>query len=346
MRALRLTRFGEPAAVLACHELPAGDPGPGEVRVRLAARPINPSDLLTIRGAYAARTPLPLVPGYEGVGTVEATGSAVQGLRPGDRVLPLDGSGTWAEYAIAPADRCIRVPESIDDETAAQLYVNPLSAWLMVTELAPPPRGALVAVNAAGSAVGRLLAGLSRVLGFRMVAIVRSANLAGRLRALGAAAVIDTGQEPLTEALAALSGGVGIDIALDTIGGDDGTALAACLRPGGIFVNYGMLSGRPLALDGTAIRRRGIRVHAFWLREWLKTASPARRQGAFAAVIDLAVAGRLALPVAAQFDLADIRSAVQEAERAGRWGKVLLTGSQNCRPPSWIDAPSGPTSSI
>ncbi|NBC34791.1 MAG: zinc-binding dehydrogenase [Alphaproteobacteria bacterium] len=326
MRAIDLTRFGEPFAVLACRDVPDSDPGPGEVRVRLAARPINPSDLLTIRGAYAARTPLPLIPGFEGAGTVEAIGRAVDGLSPGDRVLPLDGTGTWAEIAIAPAARCIRVPDCIDDATAAQLYVNPLSAWLMMTEIAPPRPGALVVANAGASAVGRLLAGLSQVLGFRMVAIVRSGRFAERLRALGAAAVVDTSDQSLAASLAALSGGAGVDIALDTIGGVEGTALAACLRPGGTFINYGVLSGEPLALDGADIHRRGIRVHAFWLREWLKTAAPARRQSAFDAIIDLAAAGRLALPVAARFDLADIATAVRDAERRDRWGKVLLTG--------------------
>lgn len=326
MRAVRLTRFGDPAAVLACESEPDRQPGPGELRVRLTHRPINPSDLLTIRGAYAARTALPLIPGYEGVGRVETLGAAVEGLRCGDRVLALDGSGTWAETATVPATRCIVVPDAIDDETAAQLYINPLSAWLLVTEIAPPQPGATVAANAGASAVGRLLARLSRRRDFRLIAITRAGRFAERLRALGAAAVVDTSRQPLEEALASLTGGAGVDVALDTIGGAEGTALAACLRPGGTFVNYGVLSGQPLSLDGRDIHQRGIRVRTFWLREWLAAATAAQRQSAFDAVIDLVATGRLALPVAARFGLSQIATAVRAAERPGRWGKVLLTG--------------------
>lgn len=326
MRAVRLTRFGDPATVLSCEREPTRRPGPGEVRVRLSARPVNPSDLLTIRGAYAARTALPLIPGFEGVGTVEALGPAVDALRCGDRVLPLDGSGTWAETAIAPAARCIALPDGIDDEAAAQLYINPLSAWLLVSEIAPVRPGGTVAANAGASTVGRLLAGLSRLLGFRLIAVTRSGRFADRLQALGAAAVVDTSRHALAEALAALTGGAGIDVALDTIGGEEGTALAACLRPGGTFVNYGVLSGRPLGLDGRDLQRRGIAVRTFWLREWLANASAARRQSAFAGIIDLVAGGRLALPVAARFDLSQIANAVRAAEQPGRWGKVLLTG--------------------
>src|SRR5699024_12403449 len=102
--------------------------------VRMIARPVNPSDLIPIRGAYAHRIALPHIPGYEGVGVVEKVGSAVSQSLVGQRGLPLRGEGTWQEYVQSPVKYAVPVPDSIDDFTAAQMYINPLTAWIICTE--------------------------------------------------------------------------------------------------------------------------------------------------------------------------------------------------------------------
>jgi len=325
-RVLRYDRFGEPAEVLRLDEAPPPAPGSGELLVRVHARSINPSDLLTIRGTYAKHTALPCIPGWEGVGTVIAAGPGAPSDLIGRRVLPLRGAGTWQELVVAPAEWAVPVPDTVEDGAAAQLYINPVAAWLMLTtELRLPP-GSVLLVNAAGSACGRLAAGLCRELGLRMVALVRSGAYTDELLALGAAAVVDTTREPLAPVLARLGAAEGAAAGLDAVGGAAGAALLDHLAPGGVLLSYGLLSGALLRPDPADLARRGLRAYDFWLRRWVDRCSVAEWRAAFDAVIARVADGRLALPVAATYDLADAAEAVRAAEASGRAGKVLLVG--------------------
>lgn len=327
LRAVVYERFGEPAEVLRLEQAAATKlPAAGEVLVRVRARPVNPSDLLTIRGTYAKRTPLPAVPGWEGVGEVVALGAGAAGLAKGMRVLPLEGGGTWQELVTAPAARCVVVPPSIGDDQACQLMINPLTAWLIVTEVLGLGPGDIVVANAAGSAFVRILAQLAAMIGFRLIALVRGEAHHAALTALGVADVIDTTRTPVAEAVRDLTGGAGAFAALDAVGGADGLALARCLAPGGTLVSYGLLSGQLLPPEAASLLPPGARRVDYWLRHWVEHATLDERRAAFAAVIDLVSHGRLALEVAEHYDLAEVRQAVIAAERPGRQGKVVLTG--------------------
>jgi NADPH:quinone reductase-like Zn-dependent oxidoreductase len=325
-RVLRFDRFGEPAEVLRLHEAPDAAPGVGELLVRMTARSINPSDLLTIRGTYARHTPLPSIPGWEGVGTVIAAGPGAPTELVGRRVLPLRGAGTWQELVTAPAEWAVPVPEAVPDAAAAQLYINPIAVWLMLTaELRLAP-GSVVLVNAAGSACGRIAAQLCRELGLRMVGLVRSGAYTQELLALGATAVVDGTREPLAPVLTRLGVAHGAAAGLDAIGGADGAALLDHLAPGGVLLSYGLLSGALLRPDPADLARRGVSASDYWLRRWVERCSAAEWRAAFGAIIDRVADGRLALPVASTYDLADIAPAVRAAEASGRAGKVLLVG--------------------
>ncbi|HEY0837751.1 MAG TPA: zinc-dependent alcohol dehydrogenase family protein [Azospirillum sp.] len=326
MRAVVCEQFGEPAAVLRLADVAVPEPGPGEVLVRAAARSINPSDLLTIRGAYARHTRLPLVPGFEAVGTVVAVGAGVPAGMLWRRVLPLKGSGTWRELVIAPADWAVEVPDAVPDAVATQLYINPISVLRMLTvELSLRP-GDVVVVNAAGSACGRIAAQLARELGLRLLAVTRSDDYTEELRALGATAVVNAAREDVAAAVHRLTGGSGARAALDAIGGAAGEALVDLLEPGGTLVSYGLLSGALLPVDLPAAKARGVDVRSFWLRPWTESCTPAEWRAAFRAVIDRVVAGTLALPVGGAYDLAEVADAVRAAEASGRAGKIVLTG--------------------
>ena len=133
MQGIRFHHFGNPVDVLRVEELPEPRPGFHQVLMRMRARPINPSDLLTVRGLYGALPKLPASPGLEGVGTIEGIGENVRGFSAGQRAVPLGVLGTWQEFIVADSNQLIPVPDSISDPVAAQFVVNPLTAWIMVT---------------------------------------------------------------------------------------------------------------------------------------------------------------------------------------------------------------------
>jgi NADPH:quinone reductase len=328
MRALRMSEFGAPAKVLHLVELPTPKPGAGEIRIRLSHRPINPSDLLAVAGVYPTRPTLPGTPGLEGVGRVDAIGSEAIGLQHGQRVITLAGlPGTWAEQMIVPADRVLPVPDSISDQSAAQLLVNPITAWVLLNEELTLAKDDWLLVTAAGSTLGRLVLQLARPRGIRIIAVVRRRAQAQELRELGADAVICTEDESLGSRVAAITARRGVRGAIDSIGGALTGDAARCLAPGGTLVVIGVLGGDPIApVDVADLLFKGAAVRGFWLSNWFRTRPPDAQQRAIIEVMTLMSDGRLTPPVEAEYDLADYQAAIAHAEREGRNGKVLLTG--------------------
>ncbi|GAA3407263.1 zinc-dependent alcohol dehydrogenase family protein [Paenibacillus hodogayensis] len=328
MEATRITyyEFGNPSDVLRVETGPVSRPGQGEVLVRMVLSPINPSDLIPITGAYAHRIGLPAVPGYEGIGVIEDTGPSVSRSLIGRRVLPLRGEGTWQQFVTAPAEYAVSVPDGLDDESAAQMYINPLTAWLVCTEALRLQPGGTVLVNACGSAIGRLFAQLAKLLGFRLIAVTRSGAYTAELLRLGAFAVVNTAETELRPAVMELTGGAGADAAVDSVGGAAGTTMACCLKPGAVFLSIGLLSGIPV--NGAEIARQTqADVRLFHLRHWNRLAAPPVWQEAFRRLMALVLDGRLTLmPARVRYSLPDVKEAVRSAQSGGKnEGKVFLT---------------------
>lgn len=315
--------FGPPAETVQVETYEPPPPGAGMVRVRMIAGAINPSDVVTISGAYATRTRLPFVPGFEGVGVIE-TAAPDAGLAPGDRVLPIGSAGAWQEVKTTEARWCFRVPDHLPDDLAATGYVNPLTAWVMLNERAVLAPGARMVVNAAGSAIGRILIRMANRRGVEPVALVRSAAARALLDGLGVAAVLDTSSpDGLAERLDEASGGRGYDLALDAVGGDEGAALLSALRPGGRMIHYGLLSGRALPAGRTA-GRPDVALEYFWLRNWVHAAGRGRIERGLAAVWGLAAAGVADSAIEARYPLASVTQALLHDGRRGRRGKILI----------------------
>lgn len=326
MRAIRFHHFGPPAEVLQLDDLPEEAPGPGQVRLRLTHRPINPSDLLTISGHYGRLPRLPAVPGLEGVGRVEALGEGVAGWRAGDRAIPLGAGGTWRESVTVAADQLLPVPDAVSDETAAQFVVNPVTAWVMLEEELALRPGDWLAQTAAGSALGRLVIQLAQRRGYHTVNFVRRAEAVAELRDLGADAVFSSDEAEIVARVRALTDGRGVAGALDAVGGETGALALRCLRPGGTLLVYGLLGGEPLPLHNGEMLFRGLTVRGFWLTHWFQHTPPARVQTTLRELMGLMAGGQLATAVEATYDLADCRAAVAHAERPGRQGKIVLIG--------------------
>lgn len=326
MRALVFERFGEPTEVLHLRDLPVPKPGPGQVRVRMIASPINPSDLLFIRGVYGRRAEPPAVPGFEGVGVVEENGGGLLGWRVlGRRVAVLNSQGgNWQEQVVIPARQAVPVPDDLPDEQVASFFVNPATALVMVTRVLKVPTGEWLLQTAANSALGKMVIRLSHALGFHTVNIVRRENACQELAPLRPAAVVLWNDNDLSQLLREQLPHVSLRYALDCVGGKLGSQVISCLGPQGRLLVYGTLSGEPLVFSPRDLMVNSRKVEGFWLSEWTKRQSAWTMLRLFRQIIRLMRRGVLVTDVAAQYPIECFQEALQHAQASARTGKVLL----------------------
>ncbi|HSP26386.1 MAG TPA: zinc-dependent alcohol dehydrogenase family protein [Saliniramus sp.] len=302
-------------------------PRAGLVRVRMRLAAVNPSDLVTIAGTYSSRTQLPFVPGFEGVGIVDAVGPEVEDLRPGDRVLPIGSAGAWQDANLAAAAWCFHVPGALSDEAAATSYVNPLTALLMLRDRIAVSPGMTIAINAAGSAIGRMLVRLAAAAGAHPIAVVRSARtlplLAGEPIAQAIVLADDEAPDVLVRRVHDQLGHAHLDAVLDAVGGGAGEALLDAVASGGRFIHYGLLSGRALPPD-LPRRRPDVAIELFWLRQWVHAQPRALVADRLREAWQLVEAGVLATKIEARYPLDRAPEALRHALSAGRDGKILL----------------------
>lgn len=328
MRSLRFHAFGKPADVLRLDEVPTPEPGPGEVRVRLTHRSLNPADLHTILGHYGNLPDLPAVGGHEGTGYVEALGAGVTGVETEQRVVVLGVTGTWREAVVVPAADVFPVPDEVSDEDAAQLFVNPLTAWLLLAELGLGEGDWLLQTGATTQA-GRIVIQLARRRGIRTINVVRREDARAQLEALGADVVLvataASDARSFRKRVFEITGG-GAHGALDAVAGKAGGLAARALAEGATMLVYGGLSGEPLGIEAGPLIFRRITVRGFWRTRWFQLAPRAETLAALSHLADLIARDALVLPVDAAYDLADFREAIAHSRAPGRTGKVLLTG--------------------
>jgi NADPH:quinone reductase len=325
MKAIVFERWGDPEQVLEVRDVPAPVCGPGQVRVRMLASPVNPSDLMMIRGVYGVRPHLPATPGFEGVGVVEEGRGLLAWRVKGRRVAVLNGnSGNWAEQVVIPARQAVPIPDGVSDEQAAAFFVNPASALVMTRNVLRVARGSWLLQSGAGGALGKMIVRLGVLDGFLTINIVRRREQMEELLALGATAVIVDGEESIVDRVRELTRGAGVPYALDCIGGAIGSQLVNCLGSGGRLVLYGTLAGEPIAFDSRVLMVGQKRVEGFWLSEWVRDQGPLRMLSLFRQIGTLLKSGAMTTAVGRSFPLAQVRDAVREASTPGKAGKVLL----------------------
>lgn len=325
MKTIICERWGEPEEVLQVREAPEPVPGRGEVRVRMIASPINPSDLLMVRGRYGRQPSLPATPGFEGVGIVEAGSGLLARRVMGRRVAVLNsGDGNWKEQVVIPARQAVPVPRELSDEQAATFFVNPATAVVLTRHILQVPAGAWLLQTAAGSTLGRMIIQLGRRFGFRTLNVVRRREQAEELLRLGGTAAIAANDEPLADRVAALTGGEGVRYALDAVGGTTGSEVARTLGRSGRLIVYGTLAGEPLSVDPRTLMVGQKRIEGFWLSEWVRAQKPWTMLLLFRQIGKLMRDGVLVSDIGKSFALTDIHAAVRQAQLPERQGKVLL----------------------
>lgn len=321
MKSIQFDQTGKPADVLTVVDKALPEPGAGEVRIRVGVSPINPSDIMFVQNLYGIRPQLPSGAGFEGMGVIDAVGEGVQ-MAVGQRVS-FTGVGAWSEYAIAHHKALIPVPDEMPDEVAAQLFVNPFTAFAMVEE-ANVPAGGWLMITACASAFGKMAIQLCQQRDIQTIGTVRRNDLNDELKALGLTEIINTETDNMAARVKQITDGQGVACVLDAVGGHTATEAIKCLGKGGTMLIYGLLSMQDSTLNAGLMIFRELTIRGFWLTDWMRRVDPKTRQRVAGEVIGMLASGQIKMPVEATYGLNDIAKAVEHADAPGRWGKILV----------------------
>lgn len=252
--AMVVERTGGPEA-MQWRRVELAAPGPGQALVRHRAVGLNFLDTYFRSGLYP--TPLPFVPGAEAAGIVEAVGSGAGAVRVGDRVAYAGSIGAYAQARVIEADSLVRLPDDIDDVTAAAVLLQGMTARFLIREVYPVQAGETILLHAAAGGVGRLLAQWASRLGVRVIGTVSTDAKAETALANGCAHVIVTSREAFAPRVLDLTAGRKLGVVYDSVGRDTFAASLDCLRPRGTIVVFGQSSGAIDPLEINLLGRKG-----------------------------------------------------------------------------------------
>lgn len=320
MKAIRVLAHGGPE-VLRLEEIPAPEPPPGHVRVRLAATGLNFLEVYYRSGLYPAQLPLTL--GGEGAGEVVAVGAGVQSLRPGDHVASIQLQGSYAEEALVAEDRAVRIPEGLEPKLAAAALLQGMTAHYLVYSTFPLRPGQSCLIHAAAGGVGLLLVQLAKRCGAHVFATVSTEEKARLAHEAGADQVILYTQQDFEAELKRATGGRGVNVVYDSVGATTFDKGLSCLQPLGMMVLYGQSSGVVAPVPPSVLVGKGS---LFLTRPSLfhYVADRARLAWRANEVLSWVKEGTLRLRIGATFPLAQAADAQRALEGRQTTGKVLL----------------------
>lgn len=323
MKAITYSTFGTPVDVLHVSDEPNPEPAAGEVRVRMTASPIHNHDLWTIRGSYGYKPELPTTAGSEAAGVVEAVGAGVDDKLIGQRVAVAGVAGAWAEHFVAPAAGLVPLPDAVSDDVGSQLLAMPLSALALLEQLALKAGDWLVQTAANGT-VGKLMVGMARERGVKVLNLVRRVEAKKELETFGVDAVLSTEEEDWKTRAEAIVGETGARAAIDSVGGPIVADVADLLGRDGELIVFGTAAGVPLALNAGNMISRHLTVKGFWGARVMSEMSTEEKVRLIGELVQLAVAGKLHLPSGGDFSLDQFQAAIDASLTAGRSGKILF----------------------
>jgi NADPH2:quinone reductase len=247
MRAWQVRAAGEPADVLHLVERPVPEPGPGEVRIRVTAAGLGLPDVFMCRGTYPLTPPLPFTSGQEATGVVTALGDGVDRVAVGDHVMCVTsfvgGNGSFAEECLTAADGAFPVPDGLTPAEAAGFWIPHLTGWIGLVDRGRILEGEELVVLGAAGGSGIAAVQLGRALGARVIGVVSDAEKAEFCRGLGADATLNHRDGPVAPRLRELTGGRGVDLVYDPVGGALSEDTAAALTRHGRLLAVGFASG-------------------------------------------------------------------------------------------------------
>lgn len=302
---------------------PEPTPKAGEVVVKIAASPINPSDLSFVQGMYGIRKTPPVVGGFEASGVISAVGEGVDPSRIGQRVACFagDGDGTWAEYVATSQYAALPVPEAASLEQASMMLVNPLTAWALIEKARAAGVSAIVQ-TAAGSALGGMIRRLAGRYNIAVIDIVRRDEQVTALQSEGAAYVLNSSADGFDSLLRERCRSLNALLAFDAVGGDLTDRVLRAMPNGATITVYGGLAAAPVTIGVDQLIFRDKKVDGFWLSRWL----PSAGQQVMAAWLDVSagIGAEYHSEIRARYRLEDAAQVLSDYAAQMSGGKVLF----------------------
>lgn len=318
MKAIVIERNGEPE-VLAYQNVKIGDPAENEVRVRIEAAGVNYIDTYHRSGLYPLD--LPFIPGVEGVGVIDAIGDGVSGLVAGDRVAFLSG-GSYAEYAIVPAEKIVGIPDGIGTELAGAALLQGLTAHYLTHSTYPLSSTDTCLVLAAAGGVGLLLTQIAKSLGARVIGCVSSDRKVELALQAGCNEVIRYDQEDFRDVVMRITDGDGVQVVYDSVAAATYRQSLTCLAPRGYLVLYGNASGPVTSLDPRLLNEGSFFVTRPTLSHYIlhEGELQSRADDLFGWI----AGGELDVRVYKRYQLSDAVQAHRDLQSRSTSGKLLL----------------------
>ncbi|MGE5323999.1 MAG: zinc-binding dehydrogenase [Actinomycetota bacterium] len=332
MQAVQLSDYNGLPASIHLARVPVPRPGPGEVLVRVHASPVNPSDLMFVRGLYGFKKPLPATPGFEGSGTVVATGAGLMArMLKGRRVAcaAVDAKvtgGMWAEYVVTSAKMCIPLRRNVDLEQAAMMLVNPMTAWALM-DIARRGSHPAVVQTAAASALGRMIIRLGRRFGLPVINIVRRSQQVQLLQEPGGENILNSSDPDFDARLQEICHRLRASIGFDAVAGEMTARVLRAQPPGSRLLIYGALSLEPAQTDPASLIFEEKHLEGFWLSAWLQKKNLLSQLRVAGHVQDL-LASDLKSEVRARLPLERTADGIAQYSADMTAGKVLIVPPQ------------------
>jgi NADPH2:quinone reductase len=320
MKAIQVKQVGGPE-VMELVDLPVPQPKPNEALIQIQAIGVNFIDVYNREGRYKA--PLPFVLGQEAAGTVSAIGSDVSNLAVGDRVAYTSSLGSYAEYAVLPADRLVKIPEGVSERDAAAAMLQGMTAHYLCHDTYPLKKGETALIHAAAGGVGLLLVQMAHNIGARVIATVSTDEKAKLAHDAGAHDVILYTQNDFETETKRLTGGKGLDVVYDSVGKTTFEKGLNLLRPRGMMVLFGGSSGAVPPFDPITLTQKGsLYLTRPSLGNYIATSDELQRRAA--AVFGMIRDGKLKLHIGHVYPLAQAQQAHRDLEGRKTTGKLLL----------------------
>jgi len=326
----RIVRFHEHGGpeVLRIENVDVPQPGRGEIRIRVKALGLNRAEAMLRTGTYIETPSLPSGLGYEAAGIVETVGDGVDGFAPGDAVSVVPSSSmirwpAYGELATFPATFVVKHPPSLGWEAAASVWMQYLTAYGALIDIAKLRREDVVVITAASSSVGLAAIQIANSVGATAIAVTRTSGKRRALLEAGATHVIASVEEDLEARLKDIAGPPGVRVVFDPIGGPSFEPLTAAMSRGGLLIEYGALSHEPTPFPLFTVLSKSLTLRGYLVHEII--GDPARLAAAKAFILDGLTSGSLRPVIARTFAFDQIVEAHRFLESNEQFGKIVVT---------------------